>query len=150
MYEISVQVDAVYAPRLSDDWLAEVAQAALASEGVAEAQLGIVITNDETVRDLNRRFAGENETTDVLSFSLREGEAFTALPGEPEPLGEVIIAFPVAERQAQQAGHPLEREVAHLLVHGVLHLLGYDHAEPDEERLMRGKEQALLAAIRLP
>jgi probable rRNA maturation factor len=150
VYEISVQVDGAYASRLSDDWLADVARAALASEDVPEAQLGVVITDDEIVRDLNRRFAGEDETTDVLSFSLREGEAFAALSGEPEPLGEVIIALPVAERQAREAGHPLEREVAHLLVHGVLHLLGYDHAEPEEEQLMRAKEQALLAAIKLP
>lgn len=147
MYDISVQVDEPFAGAVSAEWLAEVARRALAAEGAGEAELGIVLTDDATVRELNRRYAGEDETTDVLSFSLQEGEAFAALDGAPQPLGEVIIAYPVALRQADQAGHAVEREVAQLLVHGVLHLLGYDHAEPEEERLMRSREQAVLDSL---
>ncbi len=147
MYDISVQVDQPFDRAISAEWLSEVARRALAAEGAGEAELGIVLTDDDTVRELNRRYAGEDQTTDVLSFSLQEGEVFAAPEWAPQALGEVIIAYPVALRQAEQAGHAVEREVAHLLVHGVLHLLGYDHAEPEEERLMRSREQAALAGL---
>jgi probable rRNA maturation factor len=119
------------------------ARAALEGEGVPAAELGILITDDTTIHDLSRRYADEDTPTDVLSFSLREGEEFVS-PDETERLGEVIISLDTAKRQAEEAGRPLEAEVAHLLVHGILHLLGYDHAEPDEERAMRGRENAIL------
>jgi probable rRNA maturation factor len=95
------------------------------------------------MRRLNRQYAGDDHPTDVLSFSLREGEEFIA-PDGPAPLGEVIISYPTALRQAEEAGHPVEDEVAHLLVHGILHLLGYDHAEVGDEERMRAREDALL------
>jgi probable rRNA maturation factor len=119
----------------------------LAAEGVALVELGIVVTDEATLRRLNREYAGEDEATDVLSFSLTEGEPFVAPADGVLRLGEVIVAYPVAVRQAAQQGHSVEREVAHLLAHGILHLLGYDHAEPEEERVMRAKEESLLAAI---
>jgi probable rRNA maturation factor len=103
----------------------------------------VLVTDDATVRELNRHYAGEDSATDVLSFSLQEGEEF-AWPDGVQRLGEVIISLPTAERQAQEGGLPLEQEVAHLLVHGLLHLLGYDHREPAEERRMRQREDALL------
>ncbi len=68
-------------------------------------------------------------------------------PGSVAPLGEVIIAYPQAARQASERGRSVEEEVARLLIHGTLHLLGYDHAEPEEERRMRTREEELVAAV---
>lgn len=123
------------------------AERVLAAESVDESELGILVTDDEQVRELNRKYAGEDEATDVLSFSLLEGEEFVSPDGVTR-LGEVIISYPTAERQASEAGHSVADEVSHLLVHGILHLLGYDHAEPDDEQKMRAREDELLGASR--
>ena len=144
-YSVLVSVDESYADQVAAEWIGGIARRVLEAEGVPAAELGVLVTGDETVRALNRDYAGEDETTDVLSFSLREGEEFVDAPDGIVRLGEVIIAYPTAERQAAGAGRPTAVEVAHLLVHGVLHLLGYDHAEPEEERRMRAREQELLS-----
>ena len=124
-----------------------IARRALAAEGVGgPAQVGVVIADDETVRELNQRFLGLDVPTDVLSFALAAAdEAPFALPPEEASLGEVVIAYPTAVRQAKEAGRTIEAEVAHLLVHGLLHLLGYDHQRPQEEMAMRRQEQEILA-----
>lgn len=142
-HEIQLAVDPRLESRVDREALRELAGRVLAAESVPTSELGIVVTDDEQVRKLNSRYAGEDKATDVLSFSLREGEAFVS-PDATERLGEVIISLETAERQASEAEHPLTDEMAHLLVHGILHLLGYDHAEPEEERVMRAREDALL------
>ena len=139
------------------------AQSALASGRVlgARGDLSIVIADDETVRDLNRRHRGLDENTDVLSFSFihqgeyhgdgeaptsfSEVEPFAMPPGQPPGLGEVIVSYPQAVRQAEESTHALDQEMARLVAHGVLHLLGYDHVEPEDEALMRSEEKAVLA-----
>ena len=118
----------------------------LVAEEEPETELSIVVTGDETIRRLNREYAGEDTSTDVLAFSLREGEEFVS-PDGVQRLGEVIISYPTARRQADEAGRAIVEEVAHLLVHGILHLLGYDHAGPEEEAEMRAREEALLASV---
>lgn len=142
-YDISVSVDDGFIDTVDSESLRTLAERVLSLESVPKAELGILVTDDEQMRELNRDYAGEDKSTDVLSFSLREGEKFVS-PDEIERLGEVIISYPTAKRQAEQAGRPVDDEVAHLLVHGVLHLLGYDHAEPEEERVMRAREERLL------
>ena len=137
---ILVSIDERFAAALSEGRLAAVARRVLEAEAAPPCELSIAVTDDETVRALNREYADEDAVTDVLSFSQREGEEFVAPPEGVPPLGEVVIAYPQALRQA--AG-PVEREVERLLVHGVLHLLGYDHAEPEEARQMREREEAL-------
>jgi probable rRNA maturation factor len=126
----------------------------------------LVITSGETVRDLNREYRGLDEETDVLSFSplhwgqwegetAQDGKEANALddpgfvypPNEPTPLGEVVISFPQAQRQALERSEPLDREMALLIVHGILHLVGHDHAEPEEESAMKAKEQTALNII---
>ncbi len=131
----------------------------------------MVVTSDDAVRDLNRDYRGLDEVTDVLSFSPRhwghwEGQTgqnregwdwedlegvsepdFVYPPGEPAPLGDVIISFPQAQRQASERNEPLDLEMALLIVHGVLHLAGHDHARPLEETAMKAKEQAALKMI---
>ena len=106
------------------------------------AGVTILLTDDDTLRSLNRQFADEDKVTDVLAFS--GGAVF---PGQAEgavTLGDIAISTPQARRQAAAAGQSEDREVAMLTAHGVLHLLGYDHAEPDEEREMTGITAAIL------
>jgi len=132
-------------------WLRRIARHVLVAEGAGPTELGVVISDDATVRELNRRYLGVDEPTDVLSFGLGEkGDApFVLPPGEAAPLGEVIISYPTAVRQAEEQEHSVEAEVAHLLVHGVLHLLGYDHLEAEDERVMCRREEEILADMDL-
>ncbi len=149
-----------------EDWLMRIAQAALdvALNGTDAAQMSLLITDDATVHGLNAQFRGLDEVTDVLSFSAAhsghwEGEAeppedtggfdFVMPPGEPSPLGEVIVSYPQAERQAEERGAPLEHELALLVIHGVLHLAGHDHLEPEKAALMQSKERTAMAALNI-
>ena len=133
------------------------------------AQVSLVIADDATVRDLNSQFRGLDEVTDVLSFSANHpghwpGESelaadryvqpgneaafpFPILDGSPPPLGEVIISLPQARRQAEEQDEPLYRELALLIVHGVLHLVGHEHVDLKETALMQGQERAALASL---
>jgi len=140
---ILVSIDERFAAALSEDRLAALARRVLEAERAPACELSIAVTDDETVRSLNRQYAGEDAVTDVLSFSQREGEELVTPPECVPPLGEVVIAYPQATRQAAERGHAANEEVEGLLVHGVLHLLGYDHAEPEEARRMRAREDAL-------
>ena len=127
--------------------LERLAAHALAVEQVARpAELSVVITGDAAIRELNRAYRDTDAATDVLSFSQAEGEAFALPDGETPHLGDVIISLETARRQADEHGLALQDEVAHLLVHGILHLLGYDHEAPDEEAVMRAHEDAILGA----
>ncbi len=118
-----------------------------------EVELSLLITDDATVRDLNKKYRGKDKTTDVLSFALeadkRGGAAagFVMPPGEMVHLGEVIVSYPQAAEQAAERKRAVEDELALLVVHGVLHLLGYDHDRPAREREMRSLEQRVLSAV---
>ena len=135
-------------------------------EGEAR-QVSLAVTSDETIRELNRDYRGLDEVTDVLAFSASysghwEGEYdqpnsqgsempdFVFPPGEASPMGEVVIAYPQAKRQAEQRGVALGDELALLTVHGVLHLAGHDHADPREQAEMQAKERAALEALPEP
>ena len=114
----------------------------LRSIGLHNAELSVLFVGDRAMRTLNRKYRGKDKTTDVLSFSLREG-AFSHI--QPEVLGDIVIAVPTAARQAGEAGHTLSREIEILLVHGLLHLLGYHHEQGDDEaRKMKRRELQLL------
>ncbi len=111
------------------------------SLGLPNAELSVLFSGDRTMRTLNRNYRGMDRTTDVLSFALREGP-FADL--QPEFLGDIVISVPVAERQARERGHSLGREIEFLLVHGLLHLLGYDHERgPAQARKMQRMESLL-------
>jgi len=108
----------------------------------ADAGLVILLTDDATVRDLNARFRGKDSATNVLSF-----------PAPPNPerhLGDVALAYGVCAREAAEQGKPLGRHLQHLVVHGVLHLLGYDHMSDDEAEAMEGLERIVLAGLGAP
>jgi len=143
-----VQVAGRFRGVVDETWLRDVVARVLAAEDASSAGVGVVVTGDATVRDLNRRYRGEDAPTDVLSFSQREnGGEFVLPPGEPARLGDVIISLPAARRQARRVGHSLQREIALLLVHGLLHLLGYDHATDAEARVMESRQAALLTSL---
>jgi rRNA maturation RNase YbeY len=144
---VLVTVEEPFSDSVDADRLRSIAIEVLRAERMVQAEVGVLVTADETVRRLNREYAGEDASTDVLAFSLQEGEEFI-VPDRVERLGEVIISFPTAQRQAEEAGWGIDQEVAHLLVHGILHLLGYDHAVPEEEARMRTREETLLASAR--
>lgn len=122
------------------------AHALMVEEVARPAELSVVITGDAAIRELNQTYRNTDAATDVLSFSQAEGEAFALPDGETPHLGDVIISLETARRQADEHGLALQDEVAHLLVHGILHLLGYDHEEPDDETVMRAHEDAILGA----
>jgi len=145
---VEVQIAPPFRRALRTPWLRRIARQILVAEGAGPSELGVVISDDATVRDLNRRYLGVDQPTDVLSFGLGS-EAFTLPPGEAASLGEVIISYPTAVRQAEEQGHSVEAEVAHLLVHGILHLLGYDHLGAKDARMMRRREEEILAGLDL-
>ncbi len=107
----------------------------------------IVLGDSDTVRELNRLYRGRDEPTDVLSFAAHEGDFFQESPDEAPSLGEVIVCLPVAEAQATAAGRAVQGEIAHLLVHGLLHIMGHDHEDPAEGEEMKQREDTLLEAL---
>lgn len=116
-------------------------QTALAMEG-ARGDITVLIADPERIQTLNRDFRHVDRVTDVLTFPAWEGEAIFA-PSDGY-LGDIMICMERAKEQAEEFGHSLERELAFLAVHGTLHILGYDHMEPEEEALMRQRQREIL------
>jgi probable rRNA maturation factor len=141
--QIAVTLDRQEVKAVSKD-LPLAARLTLQTAGVPqESGLTILITGDEQVRDLNHRFLGIDSTTDVLSFTTGETD-----PDSGELyLGDVIVSYPRAQAQAQAGGHPVAEELELLVVHGILHLIGYDHAEPDAKRRMWELQGSILEQL---
>jgi probable rRNA maturation factor len=118
------------------------AEATLASEGAVGEGITLLLTDDQTVRDLNLRFRAQDKPTNVLSFSAPQNlERF---------LGDIALAYGVCAREAQEQGKPLANHLQHLVAHGVLHLLGYDHESDAQAEEMEGLERAVLAGLGIP
>lgn len=118
----------------------------LKAAGASRSDLSLLLVGDGTMRRLNRRYRRKDRTTDVLAFPMPVTRHVS--PVTPAPLGDVVISLPQAARQAARAGHSLERELAVLVTHGVLHLLGYDHERSGREaRRMLRREQAVLRRV---
>ena len=151
--QLGITIDEEFQKHLREEWLHELIESCLRKyEFDSEVELSLLITCDKNVQDLNQRYRGIDDTTDVLSFALSEGDGIDSSPFITPPdgalhLGEVIISYPQAARQAKAAAHRVEQEIALLIVHGVLHLLGYDHNEPDRAKEMRALEQEILGNI---
>jgi probable rRNA maturation factor len=144
-YRIAFHVKPAFARFVRTRALAVLARRALAAEEVARPlELSIVVTDDRVTRTLNRRYRGRDAPTDVLSFGLGPDAGFVVPLGGPRQLGEIVISYPTAARQARADGQNVHDELTHLLVHGVLHLLGYDHERPRQAKAMRAREEALL------
>jgi probable rRNA maturation factor len=116
----------------------------LRAVGRPDAELSVRLAPDAEVAELNRCHRGREGPTDVLSFSLLEGD-HVAFGGRL--LGDVVIGLGVAERQARERRVSLDDELARLLIHGLLHLLGHDHERPAEARAMRAEETRLRRAL---
>ena len=112
-----------------------------------ETEVSLTLVDDVTIQNLNRDYRGVDAPTDVLSFSLEESReeepAFEDLSAV-KILGDIVISLETASRQSEEYGHSLEREVAFLTVHGLLHLLGYDHQRPEEEAEMEQMQEVIL------
>jgi probable rRNA maturation factor len=149
--EINISIDQGFHGCPTPGWLEAVAKKVLEAQGAgAEAEMSLLIATSERIKELNREYLGEDEPTDVLAFSAREEGAELPFIHPPDGLlhlGEVIIAYPQAVIQAAEHGHPVKKELAILIIHGLLHLLGYDHDEPDSERRMKAREAELLSYI---
>lgn len=128
------------------DVLERAAQVALEHESQSlEVELSIILTNDARLHELNLNYLGVDAPTDVLSFPASETDPETGA----RYIGDILISIPRAQTQAETAGHPFEAEVQLLVVHGVLHLLGHDHAEPEEKAHMWKAQADILERLGL-
>ena len=131
-------------PRVAAELIERAATAALVHESTW-GDLTVLLTGDDQLQELNRQYLGIDAPTDVLSFPASEMDP----DSRTAYLGDVVISIPRAESQAEAAGHPLESEVQLLVVHGVLHLLGFDHAQVEERRRMWAAQGEVLESIGL-
>jgi rRNA maturation RNase YbeY len=125
------------------------AEQVLRATDEAASELSIELIGDHRMRRLNRVYRGKDRTTDVLAFPMREARPLRASPRTGDMLGDVVISVPTALRQAREVGRTPEEEMAALLVHGILHLCGYDHERNEQEAArMRRREETVLRTIR--
>jgi probable rRNA maturation factor len=169
-YRIDVQVDPDLAARVALDTLVRIVAATLGyGQQPPDTEMTLVITDDAHIRELNRVFRDVDSPTDVLSFPARENAVCCETPEGtgaeqvddsqsawdfvtpddlPPYLGDVIISYPTAVAQATEQGHAVEDELALLVVHGCLHLLGYDHATEEERQRMWTSQEQILHSLR--
>ncbi|MGD2144570.1 MAG: rRNA maturation RNase YbeY [Anaerolineae bacterium] len=146
-YSVDVLISEAFRPlrKVQPDVLRQAAMATLKHQRVEEAcELVVVLTGDEVLQELNRRHRRVDAPTDVLAFPNETKGPFVDAPGLPRYLGDVIISFPRTMAQAAEAGNELSAELQLLVVHGVLHLLGYDDQwEPARARMWRAQQAVL-------
>jgi len=148
--QIGIYAEDKFRALVDEGWVKKTVRQVLRLEGVPSPyEVSLVFTDCDTVQRLNRDYRGVDQPTDVLAFYMfpQKGAAssFALPPDGITRLGEVIISYPQAQAQAKEQRHPLETELALLVIHGILHLLGYDHEEPQERDKMREREKELLA-----
>ncbi|HEY1879245.1 MAG TPA: rRNA maturation RNase YbeY [Caulobacteraceae bacterium] len=136
--EVEIE-DRAWAAALADP-VAAVRRAAEAASAGADGEIAILLTNDASLRRLNSRFLNKDRPTNVLSFP----------DSSPGRLGDVALAFGVCEAEARIQGKSLADHLAHLVIHGVLHLLGYDHIADEDAAAMEDRERRLLAEMNIP
>ena len=152
--EVAVLVEEGFEECPEASWLEGVVEQTLVARGVdSRTELSLVITGQERIRQLNLSYLGKDEPTDVLAFAMLSGQTedevvpFVTPPDGIKHLGEVIISYPQAVSQAKEHQHSVKRELAILIIHGVLHLLGYEHDKPELESEMRARETEILSHI---
>lgn len=115
-------------------------------------ELSVTFVTNEAIHEINKQYRDKDAPTDVISFALEElGEGETAIiaEGMPRVLGDIIISIDRTREQAEDFGHSFERELGFLAIHGFLHVLGYDHMTPEDEKLMFGKQDEILESFGL-
>ena len=157
MIEVDIQIDDRFAEAVAPELIERAVAAALQAEGVAgPIELSVLVADDAELHRLNRDYRGVDAPTDVLSFADEEDagaqaqHAFVRPPDAPRYLGDLAISYERVVVQAEEYGHSRERELAYLTVHGILHLLGYDHERgPADAAAMRAREEAIMQQIGL-
>ena len=124
------------------DFLYEVLDAALEHEKVTNAIFSVIFVEDEEIHNMNKEYRGVDRVTDVISFALEDNQDIVY--NEVRMLGDIFICIPQMKRQAIEYGHNVKRELAFLAVHGILHLLGYDHMTEEDERVMFALQELIL------
>jgi len=157
MIETDIQIDERFQDNIDAMQIEQAIAAALAAEGVAGAiEVSVLVTNDATLHQLNRDYRDVDAPTDVLSFADDEASdaaptAFVRPPDAPRYLGDLAISYERVVAQAAEYGHSRARELAFLTVHGMLHLLGYDHERgPEDQAAMRAREEVIMQQLGLP
>ena len=155
MPSVSLAVDPPYAADVDPAWVEQVVTAALAalhSRLPPAAEVSVTVGNEALLHDLNKRYRGVDRPTDVLAFPMQvpeDREPFVTLAAADRQLGDVVICYPRVQRQARTYGHPEQHELAYLLIHGVLHLVGYDHYRDEDFAAMREQEERILGQLGL-
>jgi probable rRNA maturation factor len=150
--EINVLIDKEYKKQVKSGWLKNLVRQIQTAEKVSvKSEMTIVITGDAKIHELNLKYLAEDRPTDVLSFPMNEQldavPVFVNAPDARLHLGDIVISYPTAVRQAEEHNHPVNREITILLIHGILHLLGYDHDIPARKCAMNKREAAILKII---
>ena len=151
--EIDVLIDEEFEGCPETGWLQSVAEQILVAHNVGtNVEMGLVIASENRVQRLNQCYLGKDRPTDVLAFSAsEETEAdfppFVQPPNGVLHLGEVIISYPQAVNQSREQKHSIKKELTILIIHGMLHLLGYKHDEPKQERQMKAKETEIMSRL---
>lgn len=118
----------------------------------ANTELSVLIVDNNYIQELNCLYRNKNVPTDVLSFGMNESsdeEPDIDFPGDVNIIGDIVISLEQASVQSKEYGHSLERELAYLLAHGILHLLGYDHETEEEKTTMRNLEEKVMSTLKL-
>lgn len=138
---------------LGKDYLPQIEsllQFAATEEGIEEdAEVAVSFVSAEEIQEINRNYRDKDSVTDVISFAMEEGEEEFEDPTDIRVLGDIIICTDRAKEQAEEYGHSYERELGFLALHGLLHLLGYDHMNEADEKKMFGRQNAILTAYGL-
>lgn len=119
-------------------------------EGLTSGEVSVTFTDDAAMRRLNREYRAHDATTDVLSFPMEEDWKAQEAEASDWLLGDIVVSVPRAKMQAKELGHSFERELAFLVIHGFLHLLGYTHDTEHAERKMTSRQEQVLTLIGLP
>lgn len=150
-YRIEVQVEPALSEAVAVEEIARAVRYVLEQEHQPEAaEVTVVIADDAQVRELNRAFRAVDSPTDVLAFPARSEDGFVNPPELPPYLGDIVVSFPTAAAQAAEQGHSVEAELTLLVIHGCLHLLGYDHADENERDAMWARQDDLVRALTPP
>ena len=140
-WEITVDIDEQFAPEVAEETLTAAISAVLTHASIGNAGVAVVVTDNDYVQQLNRDYRGVDAPTDVLSFAAQEGEEMDRY------LGDLILAYPYAAAQAARYGYPMQIEMQLLVVHGCLHLLGYDHDTDEAQAEMWAAQHAILTGL---
>ncbi|MGB3904815.1 MAG: rRNA maturation RNase YbeY [Anaerolineae bacterium] len=144
--ELSIQTDPEFQGKVDQERVSELILRTLSQEDIpTPLSLALLVTDDETIKELNLTYRGQDSETDVLAFGTNQAQSrFISAPSVTPHLGDVVVSFPRAVAQAEEYGCSVEQELHRLVVHGLLHLLGYDDQSGEERERMWNKQETIL------